>query len=104
VSAEEKKPVIRPLREEALIYNQDRPNALDELAGQDAVKHFAFPEHRRGIEGLKHLNRWTHDHFPDPHNAIEAMIAEGELVAVRIAFSGSRVVSRASGEINDRAL
>ena len=102
MSAEENKPVSRPLMEE--LYNQDRPNLLDELAAHDVVKHSAFPEHRHGIEGFKHLNRWTHDHFPYPPYAVEAMIAEGELVTVRIAFNGSRVVPRASGEINDRAL
>jgi predicted ester cyclase len=102
VYAEKSKSIIRRLKEE--IYNQDRLNPLDELAAQDVVKHFAFPEHRHGIEGFTHLNRWAHDLFPDAHYAVEARIAEGIMVAVRITFSGSRVLPRALDEIIDRAL
>lgn len=102
MSAEENKPVIRQLIEE--VYNQDRLNLLDELAAQDVVNPPTLLEYRHGIEGFKHVNRWVHDLFPNAHYAIEAKIAEGDMVAVRIAFSSSCVASRASGKINDRAL
>ena len=105
VSAEENKPIIPRLVEE--VYNQDRLNLLDELATQDVVNHPALTEYRHGIEGIggfKHVNRWAHELFPDPYYAIEAKIFEGDMVAVRIACSGTRVAPTASGEINDRAL
>ena len=34
-------------------------------------------EHRHGIEGFKHVNRWVRAGFSDAHYEIEDMIAEG---------------------------
>lgn len=87
MSAEENKAVIRRLVEE--VYNGNNLDVLDELAAQDVVNHSAVPEHKHGIEGFRHVNRWVRAAFSDAHYAIDDMIAEGDMVAVRITASGT---------------
>ena len=87
MSAEENKAVIRRLVEE--VYNDNNLDVLDELVAQDVVNHSAVPEHKHGIEGFRHVNRWVRAAFSDAHYAIDDMIAEGDMVAVRITASGT---------------
>ncbi len=79
MSAEENKTVIRRLIEE--VYNEDNQDVLDELVAPDVFNHSAVPEHQRGIEGFRYVNKWVLAAVPDVHYAIEDMIAEGDMVA-----------------------
>lgn len=62
VSAEENKAVIQRLIEE--VYND---KVLDELVAQDVIDPSAVPEHRHGIEGFRHVNRWVRAAFSHAH-------------------------------------
>lgn len=53
MSAEENKVVIRRLFEE--VYNGHDFDLLAELVAEDVVNHSAVAEHRRGIEGFRHV-------------------------------------------------
>ncbi len=87
VSAEENKAVVRRMIEE--VYNQNDLEVLDELVAQDVVNHSAIAEHKHGIEGFKHVNRWVRTAFSDAHHTIDDMIAEGDMVACRITATGT---------------
>jgi steroid delta-isomerase-like uncharacterized protein len=84
---EENKALILRLVEE--VYNDNDMVVLDELLAQDFVNHSAVSEHRHGIEGFKHVNRWVRVGFSDAHYEIEDMIAEGDRVACRITLTGT---------------
>jgi len=84
---EENKALILRLVEE--VYNDNDLDVLDELLAQDFVNHSAVSEHRHGIEGFKHVNKWVRAGFSDAHYEIEDMIAEGDRVACRITLTGT---------------
>ena len=54
---EENKVLILRLVEE--VYNDNDLDVLGELLAQDFVNHSAVSEHRHGIEGFKHVNKWV---------------------------------------------
>ncbi len=86
MSPEENKAVIRRLFDE--VYNHDH-HVLDELVAQDVVNHAATEEHKRGIEGFRHVIEWGHAMAPDARYEILDMIAEGDMVACRVRVSGT---------------
>jgi predicted ester cyclase len=43
----------------------------------------------RGPEGMKGAFEGLHEEFPDIRVEIESMVAEGEMVAIRLTFSGT---------------
>ncbi len=81
------KAIIRRLVEE--VYNGDDLDVLEELLTPEFVNHSAVPEHKHGIEGFKHVNRWVRAGFSDAHYEIEDMIAEGDKVATRYTLEGT---------------
>jgi steroid delta-isomerase-like uncharacterized protein len=87
MSAQENKAIIRRLIEEG--YNKDNMDVIEELVAQNVINHSAVPEHQHGIESFKHVNRWVRAAFSDAHYQIDHMIAEGDMVAVRITASGT---------------
>jgi steroid delta-isomerase-like uncharacterized protein len=87
MSAQENKAIIRRLIEEG--YNKDNMDVIEELVAQNVINHSAVPEHQHGIENFKHVNRWVRAAFSDAHYQIDHMIAEGDMVAVRITASGT---------------
>ena len=66
---EQNKALILRLVEE--VYNDNDLDVLDELLAEDFVNHSAVPEHRHGIEGFKHVNKWVRDWH---------RLAEGKLI------------------------
>ena len=88
MSAEANKAVIRRLFEE--VYNGQNFDALDELVAEDVVNHSATDEHKRGIEGFRHVMEWGAALMPDGRYEILDMIAEGEMVACRVMVSGTQ--------------
>ena len=87
MSAQENKAIIRRLIEEG--YNKDNMDVIEELVAQNVINHSAVPEHQHDIENFKHVNRWVRAAFSDAHYQIDHMIAEGDMVAVRITASGT---------------
>ena len=84
---EENKALILRLVQE--VYNDNDLDVLDELLAQDFVNHSAVSEHRHGIEGFKHVNKWVRAGFSYAHYEIEDMIAEADRVACRITLTGT---------------
>ena len=88
MSAEDNKAVIRRLIEE--VYNQGNLDVVDELVAADIFNHPAVPEHQHGIDGFKHVMEWVRTFSSDVHYDIDAIIAEGDKVAVRMTQSGTQ--------------
>ena len=82
MSLEENKAIVRRFIE---AYNKRNLDAFDDLLAPDYVDHTS----QVGIEGLKQLMNMAFKAFPDLHETIEDIIAEGDKVWVRITFTGT---------------
>ena len=83
MSLEENKAIVRKLFE---VFDKKNLDSLDELVAQDYVDH---PRQFQGLENYKqHLSLWFKS-FPDSHETIEDIIAEGDKVCIRIKGSGT---------------
>ncbi len=87
MSTDANKALIRRIIEEA--WTDGKLDNVDELVSSDYFNHAAVAEHRRGVEGFKHVSRWLKAAFPDSRFEIEAMIAEEDMVVVRGIASGT---------------
>ncbi len=87
MSVEENKAVVRRLFEE--VTNGHNLDVLEELVAEDVVNHAATEEHKRGIEGFRHVMEWGHTLLPDGRYEVLNMIAEGDMVACRVRASGT---------------
>ena len=71
------------------VINRKNLESADELFSKG---HELYPEAAgvgRGPEGMKCAFAGLHEEFPDVRVEIEDMVAEGDLVAVRLTFSGT---------------
>ncbi len=84
--SERNKAIVRRLYEEVI--NQGSLGAADELLAPDARSH-AGPQ--PGPEGLKRHTSMLRAAFPDLHQSIEDVIAEGDKVVVRTTCTGTHV-------------
>jgi predicted ester cyclase len=66
-------------------YNKQNLDVFDELFAPDYVDH----THQLGPEGVKQLFNMAANAFPDWHETIEDIIAEGEKVWVRVKATGT---------------
>jgi len=82
MSLEENKAIVRRFVE---AYNKRNLNLFDDLLAPDYFDHTS----KVGIEGLKQLMNMAFKAFPDLHETIEDIIAEGDKVWVRITFTGT---------------
>ena len=83
----ENKEAQRRIIEEVI--NQKNLDLADELFSEE---HKLYPESAgvgRGPEGMKQAFAGLHEEFPDIHVDIESIVAEGEMVAIRLTFSGT---------------
>ncbi len=87
MSAEENKAVIRRYFDE--VVNGQNLDVLEELVAGDVVNHSATDEHKRGIEGFRHVSEWGIALLPDGRYELLDRIAEGDMVACRIRVSGT---------------
>ena len=87
MSAKENKAVASRYIEEC--WNQHNPDAVVEVVSPDYLNHAAVAEHRRGIAGARHILTWLISAFPDTRFDIEAIIADGDMVAIRGTASGT---------------
>jgi predicted ester cyclase len=79
---EENKAIVRRFIE---AYNKRNLDEFDELLAPDYFDHTS----QVGPEGLKQLMKMAFKAFPDFHETIEDVIAEGDKVWVRITFTGT---------------
>jgi steroid delta-isomerase-like uncharacterized protein len=87
-STEDHKRIVRRVYEE--FTNGRQLDLADELFSPEFVDHGA-PADRRGVEGVQETMRSFLAAFPDFQFEIEAMVAEGDLVHVRGAISGTQL-------------
>ncbi len=64
-------------------------DVIDELIAEDPVEHNPFPGQAPGREGVKQAFQMLSTAFPDLHNEIHAVVAEGDKVAVHSTLRGT---------------
>lgn len=87
MSAEENKAVMRRILEDVI--NRKRLDLADELYSDDHELHPETPGIGRGAAGMKGAFAGLHEEFPDVRVDVESVVAEGDMVAVRLTFSGT---------------
>jgi predicted SnoaL-like aldol condensation-catalyzing enzyme len=90
-TVENNKDVQRRIIDEVI--NQKDLDLADELFSEE---HTLYPESAgvgRGPEGMKQAFAGLHEEFPDVHVDIESMVAEGDMVAIRLTFRGTHAPS-----------
>jgi len=83
MSLEENKAIVRRLFE---AFNKHNLALLDELIAPDYVDH---PRQLRGLESYKQHLTMFYKSFPDTHETIEEIIAEGDKVWIRVKGTGT---------------
>jgi len=83
MSLEENKTIVRRLFE---AFNKQDLALLDELIAPDYVDH---PRQLRGLESYKQHLTMFYKSFPDSHETIEDIIAEGDKVWIRVKGTGT---------------
>jgi len=79
------------------IFNRKNLEVCDELMAEDYVEHAAAPFSEsapgrvNGPEAMRQTADWLLAQFPDLHMTIEAMVAEGDTVAVRVVSEGTNL-------------
>ncbi len=82
MSLEENKSIVRRWIES---YNKHNLDSLDEFLAPDYIDHI----HHGGPEGVKQVFNMAFNAFPDWHESIEEMIAEGDTVWARLTYTGT---------------
>ncbi len=72
--------------------NRKNLDFADELFSEEHELHPETPGVGRGPEGMKRAFAGLHEEFPDVRVEIESMVAEGDMVAVRLTFSGTHAL------------
>ena len=87
----ENKAVQRRIIDEVI--NEKNLDLADELFSEDHELHPEALGVGRGPEGIKQAFAGLHEEFPDIRVEIESIVAEGDIVAVRLTFSGTHAPS-----------
>lgn len=87
MSVEQNKDLIRRSVEQS--FNARNLDILDEMVAEQYVDHGAFPGQLPGIPGMKQVHRGFYEGFPDVHQTIDDMFAEGDRVVVRWTCRGT---------------
>ena len=88
MSTEENKALIRRFYEK--VFNEKKPEALDEFYAPDHVDHTLPPGLPTSPEGTRQAIAMTLTALPDMHITIEDMIAEGDRVVTRFTTRGTQ--------------
>jgi predicted ester cyclase len=79
------------------VYTGSRYDAVDEIVARDYVEHAlapfgqAEPGRVDGPQAVRESAAWLKEQFPDMTMTIEAMVAEGDLIAVRVVSEGTNL-------------
>ena len=87
MSTEENKALVLRFIEEVI--NQGKLSTVDELITADAVDHSLPPGMPTGREGVKLFLGMIRTAFPDIHESVEDIIAEGDSVVTRTTWRGT---------------
>jgi predicted ester cyclase len=71
------------------VINRKNLDLADELFAEEHELHPEAAGVARGPEGMKRAFAGLHEEFPDIRVDIEDMVAEGDMVAIRLTFSGT---------------
>ena len=71
------------------VINEKNLDAADELFSGDHELHPETPGIGRGGEAMKQAFARLHEQFPDVRVTIESMVAEEDMVAVRLTYTGT---------------
>lgn len=85
-TAEENKRVVRRIREE--VEEQGDLDAIDEIFAEDVVLHTPMGE-SRGTGAIRDLYERDREGFSESTEAIHAVVAEGDTVAMRLTDRGT---------------
>jgi len=89
MSAEENKAIVRRLFDE--VWNTGKLDKVEELYSPDFVADYRpYAPLRTGLEGIKEMVRRAWTTFPDYHEELEELIAEGEKVVARFLITGTQ--------------
>jgi predicted SnoaL-like aldol condensation-catalyzing enzyme len=91
MGAEENKAAMRRIMDDVI--NAKNLEAADELYSDDHELHPEVPGIGRGSEGMKQAFAGLHEQFPDVRVTVESMVAEADMVAVRLTYSGTDATS-----------
>jgi predicted ester cyclase len=86
VSVKENKATFRRVIE---VFNKGNLSLVDELVTPDYAFHGPGGMESRGQEGFKQIVSSMCDALSDLHATIENMVAEGDMMAVRLKFTGT---------------
>jgi predicted SnoaL-like aldol condensation-catalyzing enzyme len=87
VEASKNKDTMRRIMEHVI--NAKNLDAADELYSEEHELHPATPGIGPGGEGMKRAFAGLHEQFPDVEVTIESMVAEADMVAVRLTYRGT---------------
>ena len=85
--SEENKAIIH--RYYAYIWNSWDSSAVDDLISPDIVFRGSLGLTVRGIDSFRRYVSKVRAAFPDFHNSVEDLVAEGDLVAARLTYQGT---------------
>ena len=89
MSIERNKAVVRRLFE---VWNTAKLESIEELYAADYVADYRpYAPLRRGHDAIKGMIQSAHTAFPDYHEELEEMIAEGDKVVVRLTITGTQL-------------
>jgi steroid delta-isomerase-like uncharacterized protein len=72
-----------------MMWNQWCFALVDELVSEDLVFQGSLGKTVRGRDGLRRYMEEVHAAFPDFHNRIDALVADGDRVAARLTYTGT---------------
>ena len=87
VSLDGHKALVRRYYEE--LWNRWRLELADELLAPDVSFRGSLAVEVAGIEGFKGYVRLVQTAFPDFHNTVEELVAEGDRVVARLTYRGT---------------
>lgn len=89
MSIERNKAIVHRLFD---VWNTGRLDAIEELYAPDFVADYRpYAPLRHGHDAIKQMITRAHIAFPDYHEELEEMIAEGDKVVVRLTISGTQL-------------
>jgi predicted ester cyclase len=89
MSIEENKAIVRRLFDE--VWNTGKLDKIEELYSPDFVADYRpYSPLRTGLEGIKDMVRRAWTTFPDYHEALEELVAEGDTVVARFLITGTQ--------------
>ena len=91
MEAAENKAAMRRIMEHVI--NEKNLDAVYELFTEGHELHPETPGIGRGGEGMKRAFVGLHEQFPDVRVTIESMVAEDDMVAVRLTYSGTNAAT-----------